>query len=98
MILLTYQANAGTWRMLVDGKVHPRLVGFDTERDCIGRAQSLIDNGELRRDDYGAFTVIDTDNPAHPQYEQPTRPYGGAAHEIVMAEFDAADFDKLSST
>jgi len=70
MKLQTYQTNALTRRMLVDGSVHPRLVGYDSEMAVLRATQALIDNGGLRRDDYGAFEVVTTQDPEHPNYKK----------------------------
>jgi len=88
MKLQTYQTNALTWRMLVNGAVHPRLVGFDSEQACINRTQALIDNGELRRPNYGAFTLIDTTHIDHPQYDGVTYLERSVSDETTQRALD----------
>lgn len=47
MKLTTYQTNAGTWRMLIDGNVHPKLVGFKSEEAAINATWLLASRREL---------------------------------------------------
>lgn len=44
-----YKAASGYWRVKVDGVVHPKLVGLDTEASAVSRALELFPNGQISR-------------------------------------------------
>jgi hypothetical protein len=46
-VLTKYQAVSGYWRLLVNGNVHPLLVGFDTPEEALDKGSLLFPDGVL---------------------------------------------------
>lgn len=46
-VLTKYQAVSGSWRLLVNGNVHPLLVGFDTPEKAVEKGALLFPEGVL---------------------------------------------------
>lgn len=53
-VLSKHKTASGSWRLLVNGKVHPLLVGFDNPEAAVAKGTTLFPNGIL-------VTIPDTD-------------------------------------